>query len=555
MSRHREQGQVLVLFAGALVVLVGVAALAVDVALVYSLQRYERTVADSAALAGAQDLVTKNTRANPTPSQQRDARRDALELAARTLGGSAAPTCNPNNDIVNCPITGTQYSVSVRTPSPSAMDVNPLRAVQVTVRQADVPLTFARLLGQHDWNVAITSVAGIGFGSRYALITLRPPAPSRNNNSDNNQDDISVNGGTVVTITGDIGSNTNAVIAGQSASGQNSRIVFPSNTDYRLDHYDWYEAWTEPPIGHPILSLIPDPGYPFPSRTNVQPGGQDTANCQAAINAAIAAGYKGHSSSSDSTQTYALTTSNTTCWKPGSYSYDIGDSQHGKSGNSTTILLEPGVYFLDAGLGITGTLIGGYTPGSYDSATGVPNDHTGVALIFPEALNLNNGAFAGNNATLVALNGGSCVDAGNPGNCKSIATPAVAPDGTALQVTFKSPSEGDVVVPETLLVKKDAACAVQPPPYPAACDDQHNKTINLPGGGSLFLAGVQYAPSDHVFIGGGSSGSGFLGQIVAWTVKYDGGSQIGEIYPGNVGNGTLRLDAACTGPNTICINP
>ena len=49
-----EKGQIIVLLAVAIVALLGFAALAVDVGMVYSDRRYDQSVADSAALAGAQ---------------------------------------------------------------------------------------------------------------------------------------------------------------------------------------------------------------------------------------------------------------------------------------------------------------------------------------------------------------------------------------------------------------------------------------------------------------------------------------------------------------------
>ncbi len=55
-----------------------------------------------------------------------------------------------------------------------------------------------------------------------------------------------------------------------------------------------------------------------------------------------------------------------------------------------------------------------------------------------------------------------------------------------------------------------------------------NKTINLAGGGSLFLQGVEYMPTDNVNINGGSTGTGLVGQIIAWTLTYTGGTHINQ---------------------------
>ena len=170
-----QVGQILPLTAIFITVLLGFGVLVLDVARVYALQRYERSVADAAALAGAQDLQVAGTRGIDA-SQYTAARQHALDLLNRELGGGAACGANPAADIVDCPVG--EYLVSIRTdPSPSAVDVEPERAIQVTVRQPNVSLTLARIppFSMTTWNVGITSVAGITFVGKYGVVTLRPP--------------------------------------------------------------------------------------------------------------------------------------------------------------------------------------------------------------------------------------------------------------------------------------------------------------------------------------------------------------------------------------------
>jgi len=94
------------------------------------------------------------------------------------------------------------------------------------------------------------------------------------------------------------------------------------------------------------------------------------------------------------------------------------------------------------------------------------------------------------------------------------------------------------------------------PPFvePAACNALKNTTLNMAGGGSLAVEGVQYAPTDNVNINGGSSGTGRVGQIISWTLTYTGGTHINQEGPSTTGNGILRIDAACAGPAEPC-NP
>src|SRR5205823_14664404 len=106
----------------------------------------------------------------------------------------------------------------------------------------------------------------------------------------------------------------------------------------------------------------------------------------------------------------------------------------------------------------------------------------------------------------------------------------------------------------SLLVKRDPACYVPafPQQEPAGCNANQDGTLNLAGGGSLAIEGVQYAPTDNVKINGGSAGTGQVGQIWAWTIFYSGGTQINQQGAGSSGPGTMRLDGACTAPSTPC---
>jgi hypothetical protein len=81
-----------------------------------------------------------------------------------------------------------------------------------------------------------------------------------------------------------------------------------------------------------------------------------------------------------------------------------------------------------------------------------------------------------------------------------------------------------------------------------------NTLLSLPGGGSLFAFGVQYAPTDNIRITGGSGTNGYLGQIWAWTVQYTGGSNINLVGAQNPEPGVLRIATPCS-PGASCTNP
>jgi flavodoxin len=107
----------------------------------------------------------------------------------------------------------------------------------------------------------------------------------------------------------------------------------------------------------------------------------------------------------------------------------------------------------------------------------------------------------------------------------------------------------------SLMVVWDSGCVVQQP-YPSGCHDgvtsgsNQNLTLKLPGGGALFVAGVQYAPSDNVKVAGNAAGTGIVGAIISWTLEYDSGF-LNQESAATDDTGVLRLDRACS-PNEAC---
>lgn len=206
LRRQDHRGQILVMFALGLVVFLGIAALAVDVSRTYAEIRRDRSVADAASLAGAQELQIPGTR-NVTATEQVAARSEALQLLASDLGGSTAG-CSPNANVKDCPVVGTPYLVSVTTPSPSCIQCNKDRALQVRVRVPAFPLTFARVMGASSWDIGATSVAGLVWGKSYGVVTLRPPKKI-GSTFDVNDIVLSGTNTTLRVRNGDIGVNSN----------------------------------------------------------------------------------------------------------------------------------------------------------------------------------------------------------------------------------------------------------------------------------------------------------------------------------------------------------
>lgn len=554
-----SRGQIVPLFAIFLIGLFAAAALAIDVSGAYSARQAYRTAADGAALAGAQDLQGATGRA-VTSAERTNARADALASLKKAFGASStgAGACSPATNIVNCELSGTPFLVSVKTPATNCVLCDLDHAVQVNVDNPRFELTFARVLGVGGFNVASTSVAGLQFGRSYAIQTLRPPKKAGATFLVN---DIEIDGGSVVTVSrGDVGSNANMDYGGTGsvlslASGYGMYYFDPINSP------QWYPSAPIAPaqIVQKLTTLIKDPNYTYPAMR----GTLGTANCATGPSncapsfddaRATTCGAPGANPActradldpsgcgaevtylSTSVYTFMATQSPSRvyCYQPGIY--DTSNAKQLVVAGGDVALLMPGAYYFKSGLDVSGRILGGYRPST-----------RGVALMFDECLS--QCIFSGNTAQLIALNSGTKYP---PGTAGTGAT--AAHDWNDQLVQTSGPDGPTPPLLMTLLVNKDPSCFVPtsaPFVEPAGCDPgTHNKTINIAGGGSLALEGVQYVPTDNVEIHGGSTGTGQVGQIIAWTLFYSGGTHINQEGPLVEGPGIIRLDAACTVPST-----
>lgn len=548
--RRATSGQILVITAAAMVVLLGITALAIDVGAAYLTQRHERSVADAAALAGAQSLQKPGTRELPGAPERDDARANARLILEDQLGGTTggAASCYTS---AGCAMTGTPYMVSIQTPSPSCVDCSPARSMQVSIWQPQFGLTFGKILGALNWEVRSTSVAGMVIAPQYGLVALRPSA-LRPNLSDANYDDIVVTGGSKVVVgNSDIATNSNA-----TCSGTGSEIVIETASGFDIHHFGAGAHWIappgdclNPPPGFQVTSLVEDPEYPIPVRTGApvyatpaeamgtvasgphhDPNYTTRCEAQQALVPDTYIEHKNNQRINDETQVTAR------CFRPGVYRFRLDSIT-----DMEAVLLEPGVYFLDYGGRVAASLIGGYDP-----------DQPGVALVMKEAKNTSGdpGQLETTNPdSILALNFGTayCPDTPCPVGAKT-ATAAVAPDGITL---VQTPPPHSTLL--TLMVVPDEDCVVVSPP-PSACNEADNKTLKLSGGGAIFLAGVQYAPSDNAVLTGGSGQDSDVGAFWAWTMTFNGGTNFNLTSQKPAATGVLRIDPACS-PNVNVCNP
>jgi len=439
--------------------------------------------------------------------------------------------------------------------------------VQVTVQNPAYGLTFSRVFKQLTWNVASTSIAGLTYSKSYTIVTLRPPKPL-GNTFEVRDIDLAGNGTRVNVVIGDVGTNANMTYSGNGA-------LLVLNADYDMWYFDPMSGplWGTNPSAQRLGQLITDPNYRYPSMTGVAgdpnlpdaPVWVDARESQANLpgkpvtSADVSATCKAEWDRVDKTR-YALIASTPLdqifCYEPGVYDptgsrgsedprISVGTGNVAILKNTYTVngvTAFRGAYYLKAGLQVRGSIIGGYFGGE-----------PGVAVMFDECSTSHCNLDA-NNANVVALNAGTRFPA-----TFTAGTPAAAAiDWSGAAVQTSGSSSPTPPLPLTLLVRKDANCAVPTsPPWQesASCREQDDKTVNLAGSGSVVLWGVQYMPSDNATINGNSASEGRIGQVWAWTLTYTGNSVINQEGADNGGPGILRLDAACTAPSTVCNGP
>jgi hypothetical protein len=313
--------------------------------------------------------------------------------------------------------------------------------------------------------------------------------------------------------------------------GTNSLMALDAG--YSMYFFDPYNGpeWTPPspanPVGKRIGEMIADPGYVIPGPP-AGAGGQDTletagSTCRVAADYLVATANYTTYVPKDAGGLPEM--SKIECWRPGDYTTTLS------VGNGDLAILYPGLYYLRGGLDSQGSVIGGFKPGE-----------PGVALVFMHEagtrtrFNTQTSGGGGAVTTAVALNAGSKFK--DPAGVEATA----ALDGSGNPIT----TGGTPPIKMTVMVTRDPTCLVTDP-YPTACVDtgSTNHVVNMTGSSDLYLAGVQFMPSDNATINS-SGATGYVGQIWAWTIHYSGGTTLNQEGSSQEGPGKIRIDTACS---------
>ena len=559
---HQQRGQVLVVTALFMFVLIVSAALAVDYSTWLASRRDFQAVADAASLAGAAQLPATGYAA-PTLTQQRNAAAEALVYLSNHLGwgssfdrswaeGQASGFLTAGGGVqqtaplVVTAADGSTYCVWVWTPTPAGSETTGTNAAcqpvgnilyappnfpnsnhKVFVRVvAPRPSFFGNIAGIHDELVGATAVAGSA-RLNYAVIALKPRL-----GTPDSQLGITIAGGSTLNVpVGDVGGNYSL-----SFGGSLSKINFPGfgleqTVDLEEPGSISYASGTI--VGGTVQQLtdypIPDPAYFTPPPTYCT--GPTSGICQEPLSSTLspaapgpipyapAAVYPACSTPAQVSQ-HTINCANadgTLTIYPGLYD-TISVPAH------TNVTLSPtcfptdtdciangraGVFYFHSTSSNAGFRVNG-TPGSPTTVSGC-----GVLLIFdPYEIGGSRVQFnAGGNGNTININGGpGCTMRYDPGNPSS-GTPFV-------WYGFNQPYQN----PVSMWVRPNST-------YSLTATNNGSNVITFTSGTTVNENGVVYAPQDNTTVSGGPSGSG-VGQIVSWTITYTGGTTINESYQG-----------------------
>ena len=535
-GRDRRGGQTIVIFAIFLVVLIGSTALAIDYGTWLKVRRDYQNVADAASLAGSVLLTRPITGAKQI--QARTAAWKSLEdqlglsINEALLGGSNTASGAGNG--YNPP--GTDWRIWVSTPPNGGPNGNPStfagsnRVVFVWLER-DNDAYFSRVFGLGNRTVSAWATSGT-FPNRFAVITLRKNGQP----TSGNPTDFDINGGTVLNVfDGDVGGNW-----GMAINGVGSAMVMHSSTG---DSYGVYltenvptggNGWTPgqvvtsggTPVGVQYNAEVPDPLYPAPCLTYSSAPG--VSACLEDRTAVFTTSHRTtHLRSGDSCTLNAADPVG-----PANDRLPTGRYDSIRVDNGECLVFDP---TFDQKAGRNNGIV--YITGTLDVNNGGLVLGDGVTLVFARGadLNLNAGATISlnsgnttNNPFSAGLCGGNATGS-FPNNCKFAAWTSRAGGGGALSwgsgisTAYTTPAD-----PFSRGIASYVCKAASP------CDGTGVPSTNIfqmNAGSGIDYRGLIYAPYDNVKLAGQLNHDD-IGQLVAWTAQFTGGTAIHQTFDG-----------------------
>lgn len=532
IGRHpsrASRGQVLVLFALGLVVLVGIAAITVDYGYWLQEKRSLQNAADAAAQAGVSELLKRPITADKQSAAARHALAyvdDQLGLGLRATGQfdcAATAAADPSGDGFGpedgCTnYTGTNYTgpdrIVIRTPVDAASSCRGVawgnRAVTVRVERASTRF-FSRIYGGGDPRISVCATSAIQGGS-LAVAVLKPnqTAPGVYATQPSNSTitmSLAGSDSFVRIWGGDIGVNSlfsaagappptspnepayvKFMTAGPSGISDNHMLLTIDNPSPPTWDVIARQVRTEGPTpaeaDDPYHAPIHLPGYlPIPGWGNDR---------YAALNATDAG------------------TSPTTLAKGDPANGTCHDPLTGQTG------VAPGKYnLIEVDTGARRWLC----PGVFHFVH--RNGSQGLQLA-------SNSTIAGQGVTLVfesdsaasVSSGGALLLNCDPSADAACGSPQAAAPWTTDDVRHD--------IPIAIWIRPVPGCD---PLQPACSDTVSSSVFVMSGGAGMNVRGLIYGPTDKMKIAGNGAHHG-SGEIWAWTLEYKGNSTLDQVYEG-----------------------
>ena len=505
--RKASRGQVLALFAMFLVVLLGFTALAVDYGTYLLARREYQNVADAGAIAGSSYLTRPINVA-----KQDDAREAAWEAVKTKLGLSGAM---PTAAALAAGVTSGDWTVWIATPPTDAGsnylgDAALTGNVAVYVRvQRDNPAFLSRMFGINGKTIRGWATAGTQ-PTRWAVIALCP----RNGACPSTVESVALSGSNTIlrVVDGDMGGNWGLKIN----SNASDRLQLPTDS----------QAYLVDTTCGPSRFLC----YPAANVSN----GSGTAKAVRVLPAPVEDPNYPEPSWIDDTVMAVP-------WRPDAINHDVTIPN-----NSGTVLNPSGT-----NVGCEPTTSPRIGPGTYrdldiranscvilDPTLGLTNgQHPGIFVI-TRNFNIGNNSFViGDGVTVFFRNsanpfnptGGIVINNGNAAITGIPAGSAKFGGWTTLGNATWTTSDG--INPPTWIAPNAAQERGIGFYVRRASGSSHTAIFNMSGTSPLMFQGILYGPTDNVNVSGSGSQAA-VGQIIGWTVGYNGNTTITQVFDG-----------------------
>jgi Flp pilus assembly protein TadG len=542
---RRKDGQVLVLFALFLVVMIGATAITVDFGSWLKARRDYQNIADAAVLAGS-GFLSRPLDASKQTLARRAAWESLNSQLALGLTNGQLNTLQGSNTAAANPQVFSDYRLWVSTPPGGATTRYPGTFTGSSDRylfawvERDNPSFFSRIFGQGDRNVSAWATAGV-FAGQFAVITLRQNGQS----GPSNATDIDLAGtNTILRVAnGDVGGNWGMKLN----SGSNLYLLGDSDA-YMVDYVSCGNScWSAnqvsdgPPSNNlktplQLPNIIDDPNYPLPS---VLAGVPDTGGT-AAVPQGLGTQNSPPSKRGDITITKGTkSASNVGCLATSPH---IGPGWYHDINVSGCLILDPTHTYSDPD--------DANNDGNF-GATDLPSTQQPGIFYITGTLNINNGALAvGDGVSLVLretsnqpgliANGDGALDIntgatdgtkGFPPNLKKAGfqtdgSYSYTYDNTLARWVYTADNNDKANVGVSVYVVKPAQI-----PGGSTAADANTDMIQIQAGAAISWQGVLYAPHDNITLSGQPTHDA-IGQFIAWTVKIAGGTTVTQTYDG-----------------------